>query len=461
MKTLLIYPNWHDPMYSTLPIGLASIAAVLMKNGIEVAVMDCSAENMGIEDIVRRVGEFKPDVIGVSAMTPMIGQALEIARAVKNVSKAFVVIGGVHASICPDDVISNEHVDFAVMGEGECTFLELCRAIGSGDVAYEKIDGLVFRRDGRIVRNKPRELVNLDDYPIAAVELFPVRKYRQSIGDSNFMTMITSRGCPYVCTYCINSCDAVFGKKYRAVSPERVIQELKHYIKTYQFTEIDFYDDNFTFNKARVHAICDLILKEGLRFKWKCSSRAESIDEELVRKMKQAGCWLIAFGVESGDRKILDAVRRNTSIDKVKNAFRLTHQAGIKTVGYFMIGFPDDTWETVGKTIQLARDINPTYAQFAIVTPYPGTRIYDEYKKDNLIVSNDWSKFNYTGTQVEPVVRSRHMTADELALAYKKALRSFYFRPGYMWRQLLDNLSIEGFQRLFRGFMLIVRSSGK
>lgn len=459
MRILLVYPNWRDSIYSTLPIGLASIASVLLKKGYEVKALDCSALELNTAQVKDYVKSYNPDVVGISSMTPMINQALDIAKATKDVSNARTVIGGVHPSLCPEGVISNENVDYVVMGEGEYSFLDLCNALRNGFQELGNINGIVYKKNGNIINNGPRELIeNLDSLPFPAVHLFPLGRYKQSIGEtSKFMTMISSRGCPYMCTYCVNSCNALFGKKYRTMSPERVIEEIKYYIETYKVKEIDFYDDNFTFNKERLLAICNLIIKNNLKFGWKCSSRVETINEELLKKMEQAGCYLIAYGVESGDRQILDSVNRFTDIRKVEEVFRLTHSFGIKTLAYFMIGFPDETKETIKKTVDLAIKLDPTYVQFALITPYLHTQIFEEYEKNNLLMVKDWSEFNYAGERAIPVIRSKNLSSEELYREYKKAIRKFYLRPGYVLKQFKMNFSIYGIRKNIYGFMQVLK----
>jgi radical SAM superfamily enzyme YgiQ (UPF0313 family) len=447
-------------MYMTLPIGMASIAAVLLEKGYDVKALDATAFNLSIDQIKDYVKKYGPDVVGLSAMTPTIDKAKQIAKAVKEVSDAKIAIGGVHASISPDEIIANKDIDFVIAGEGEMIFLDLC------DVLKEKkdlkeVDGLIFKDKEEVIKNKPKELIkDLDILPIPAVHLFPVRKYSQSVGESaKFITMITSRGCPYICTYCINSCDALFGKKYRAMSAERVIKEIKYYIDKYKVKEIDFYDDNFTFDKKRVEKICELILENNLKFKWKCSSRIESIDLELLKKMKKAGCYLIAYGVESGNKELLDSVKRFTDLDKVKEVFRLTHKARIKTIAYFMIGFPEETKQTIKKTVDFAISLDPTYVQFAVITPYPHTEIFNEYKKHDLLMTEEWSRFNYTGDMTYPVIKTKYLSSKELHEEYKKAIRRFYLRPKYILKQMKNNLSWHGLKNNISGFFKILKWS--
>ncbi len=458
MRVLLIYPNWKDPLYATLPIGLASIAAVLLKNGYEVKALDSSAYDLKISQIEEYIKEYQPDLIGMSVMTPLIKQALRISKIAKDVSKAKIAIGGVHPSICPEEVISDENVDYAVMGEGEQVFLGLCNALKESQ-SLQGIKGLVYKDKGKIINNGPAELIgNLDELPFPAVYLFPLKKYRQSIGESsNFMTMMTSRGCPFTCTYCVNSCNVLFGKKYRAMSAERIIEEINYYISAYQTKEIVFYDDNFTFDTKRVARLCDLIIQNNLKFKWKCSSRIESINLELLKKMKKAGCYLIAYGVESGNEELLRSVKRFTNLGRVKDVFRQTHAQGIKTLAYFMMGFPDETKETIKKTIELAIKLDPNYIQFAIINPYPHTEIFEDYKKNNLLVTKDWSKYIYAGELTTPVIRTKALTAEELQKEYKNAIRRFYLRPRYIFKQLKSNFSIFGIRKNISGFIQVLR----
>jgi len=458
MKVLLIYPNWQDPLYSTLPIGLASIAALLLKNSFEVDVLDCSALNLGIEGIRDKIKSSQPDLVGISAMTPMIFESYKIAEAVKNGCNAQVAIGGVHPSLCPEEVVENEFVDYAIVGEGEYVFLDLCKAIRDKK-GFDGIKGVYYLEEGKPKYNGVCELTeNLDDLPFPAVDLFPLDKYHQSIGEtSKFMTMITSRGCPYMCTYCVNSSNALFGKKYRTMSAERVVSEIQFYVEKYGVTEIDFYDDNFTSDVKRLVKFCDLLQQKGIKIKWKCSSRVETIDEGILRKMKDAGCYLIAYGVESGDRDILNSVKRFTSFEKVEEVFSLTHKVGIRTVAYFMIGFPDETKETIKRTVDFAIKIDPTYVQFSLITPYPHTQMFTDYLDQGLLLEKDWSKYNYIGESASPIIKTKYLSSSELHEEYRKAIKRFYFRPKYIVKQIGQNLSYKGMKKSVKGLFQILK----
>lgn len=454
MKVLFIYPPWTESTYVNLPLGVAYMAAVLLEEDHIVKVIDAPAEKIGVEEIKKRVKKFSPDFVAISAVTPMIKSAMECAIAVKKVSDAKIIFGGVHPSLVPSEILALKQVDFVVRGEGEMTMKELVEG-----KLISSINGLSYKKGKKITHNRERVLLeDLDKLPFPARDLFPLERYRQHLGEyKSFITMMTSRGCPFKCAYCINSTNAMFGKRYRAMSAERVVEEIKYILDIYQPKEIDFYDDNFTFNQKRVEKICDLIIKNKLKFKWKCSSRSEFVSEGLLKKMKKAGCYIIAYGAESGDEKILNRINRTQTLESVRKAFKLTKKAGIKTLAYFMIGLPGETKKTLEKTLQFAIELDPDYAQFAIITPFPGTKLYDIYKKKGHIVGKDWSKYIYTGDYATPVIMTDDLKPEQLKKELRRVISGFYLRPKYIFKKFLELYSLNNIIRNINGFLSILR----
>lgn len=458
MKILLINPYWEESTYLVPSLGLAYITSMLLLDKHTVKIVDCTAERIKTDKLKEIVEEFSPDIVGITSMTAMIYEAIKTAKAVKSVSNAKVIMGGVHPSLLPEEVLKVKEIDFVVRGEAEITIRELVKAIeNKGD--YSKIKGVSFKRDNKIIHNPDRELIeNLDDLPFPARSYFPKVKYKQHLGEpESFMTMMTSRGCPWKCIYCINSVNALFGRKYRTMSPERVVKEIELILKKYKVKEIDFYDDDFTCKRERVIEICDLITKKKFKFKWKCSSRVTSVDEQMLKKMKEAGCYLIAYGVETGSEELLRVIMKGQTKDMVRKTFELTKKAGIKTLAYFMIGIPGETKKTINETLRFAIELDPDYVQFAVVTPLPKTKLYEMVKSKNHLVGKSWKDFCFTGDHAKAVLRTDEFTSEELDLELKRMIKKFYLRPRYITKKILELYKLSNIKRNISGLKSVLK----
>jgi anaerobic magnesium-protoporphyrin IX monomethyl ester cyclase len=316
--------------------------------------------------------------------------------------------------------------------------LDLLRALEHRQPLRE-VMGISYREGSETVSApaRPGE-VDLDSLPFLAYHLLPWKKYRPHPPHGRalpFAVIITSRGCPYNCAYCSKP---VFGRKFRAQSPERVVAELAYYRDKLGVREFAFYDDVFTLNKQRARDISEGILRKGLKMHWSCETRVNLVDRELLRHMKQAGCYSIAYGIESASEEILGSLCKDIELGQVEEAVGMTHEAGIQTVGYFMLGSPGETPATVKKTIDFARKLKLDFAQFSITTPFPGTRLYDLYMKGREGENIPWESFVYAGTGegVTPVFESDLLKRDEIRRWAKHAYREFYLRPSYLWQRL-------------------------
>jgi len=269
-----------------------------------------------------------------------------------------------------------------------------------------------------------------------------------------FAAIITSRGCPYRCSYCSKP---IFGSKFRAQSPERVVDEVAYYKDRFGVKELAFYDDVFTLNKKRAYAIAEEIIKRGLKIGWTCETRVNLVDKDLLSHMKQAGCYAIAYGIESASPEILDTLNKGITIDEVEEAIRLTQEVGLQTIGYFMIGSPGESPETIGKTIEFAKKLKLDFAQFAITTPFPGTELYNLYLKDKGSTI-PWENFVYggTGNKVTPVFESDELSRADLQYWTGRAYKEFYLRPSYLWQRIQQVNSIRDLRINAKGFFMLL-----
>ncbi len=388
MKTLLINPD-SPKMYGiggqcAFPLGLGYIAAVLEKDH-EVKLIDVAAEKLDDDSLRDRILKISPEIVGITSDTISFQRAIAIAELIQQIDKEIViVIGGAHCNALPTYPLKYDCFDISVYGEGERTACELWHRIERRK-SYDDVRGIVFRKNGKIVINPKRELIdNLDELPFPARHLFAMNKY---IEESHLYAFPvypigTSRGCPFSCAFCSNN--VVFGRKYRFRSARNVVDEIEILINEYNAKGIYFREDLFTVNAKRVIDVCNEIKKRKLDFKWECESRVDTINEEMLRVMKDAGCELIWFGVESGSQEILDYINKKFTIKQVRNAFRLSKKTKLRAGASFIIGVPGEKIEDIYKTIDFAKELKPDFAWFNIFTGYPTSPLYEYVVKNSL-----------------------------------------------------------------------------
>ena len=452
MRVCLINPPriqpkaWGKPNVFP-PIGLAYIAAVLEKTH-EVCIIDAPTEGWrNLQDADRatyRVGlsnteiadklkRWSPDVAVIEI--PFSGwskTAFEVASTVKGINKDIIsVLEGQHPSARPEDCLANPNVDFVVMGEPENTIFELIGAVGKGTRDLKKIMGIGFVKNGVPVFTSPRPLLeDLDSLPFPARHLLPMAEYYAAVkenplrGEINkpWTIMITSRGCPYNCVFCTHH--IVWGRKWRGRSPENVVDELQHVIKTYHVKQIDFLDDNMTLDRKRMEKICDLIVKRGLSSEWFTPNgvRADTLDEKLLRKMKESGCKKIRVAPESGVQRVVDQViKKSLDLRSVERAVVLCKKVGIKVGCFFVIGLIGETKEEIEETIKFAYKLRQLGADsfiFSIATPVYGTRLYEQAKRGGFLRE---CFSDEALAAVEPLIETPEFTADELRELFARA----------------------------------------
>ena len=430
MKICLISPPYRSSVQSVVgvsspPLGLAYIASMLRQNH-EVKIIDSNILNYTIKDVERELRGFYPDIVGITSTTPSIYEAYRVAEAAKRVREdCTVVLGGPHATFMSRRTMEEcGYVDVVVKGEGEETTKELVEAIGRG-IPLNRVKGITFRGENEMIDTDPRPFIkNIDDIPFPSRDLLPMSLYE--FNGVRYTTMLTSRGCPFKCSFCSSS--RLFGGYWRGRSPENVLREMKIIYEDYSVRNIEFLDDTFTLNQERAEKICDGIIEQGWDISWGASSRVDALSRKLVEKMKKAGCWILFLGIESGSQRILDAMRKGITIEQAKKAVSMVKEAGIRVLGSFIIGFPQDTLETIRETIKFAKRLNLDYAQFSILTPYPGTPLFDYVKGSNMLLTEDWSRY----TATEPIIRIEGLSKEDVKALFRRAYISFYLRPGIM-----------------------------
>jgi anaerobic magnesium-protoporphyrin IX monomethyl ester cyclase len=299
----------------------------------------------------------------------------------------------------------------------------------------------------------------MDSLPFPAYHLLPRRKYKPHPPHglaSPFAAIVTSRGCPYRCAYCSKP---VFGSKFRAQSPARVVEEVTYLKEKFGVKEIAFYDDIFTLDKKRAHDIAEATIQKGIKIFWTCEARVNLVDRELLYHMKQAGCYAIAYGIESASPDILKTLKKDITLEQVEAAVRISREVGLQTIGYLMLGSPGETPDTIRQTIDFARKLKLDFAQFSVTTPYPGTELYELYmqdRHDNI----PWESFVYAGTdsRMTPIFETNHLSRNDLKRWTRRAYRQFYLRPAYLWQRLRRLTNPGALKMNLKGFGMLLRS---
>lgn len=431
MKVLLINPPDTASKYKFIglvapPLGIGYIAAVLEENDIDVKIIDGSALEMSWEDLEKEIHKYSPDIIGVTAVTPTINQALKSAKIAKNTCPdSIVVLGGYHPTFTYNEILKNDFVDIVIMGEGEYTMRDLAMAVDNGTDLRE-VKGIATNE----FITPPRPIIeDLDELPFPARHLLPMDEYKILNMRLPTGTLISGRGCPHKCSFCSSA--AMHGHKLRMRSAQNIVDEMEHLLDVHDAGMIAFMDDTFTMNRKRVEEVCNEIKERDLDFYWGATARVDTLSEKLLRKMKDSGCITLFLGVESADQQHLDNLNKKITLDRIKKTFELTRELDVRTIASAVLGMPGDTRQSIEKTISFVKSLNPSYAVFSLATPYPGTDFYINASKQNLIKVNDWSKY----TLLSPVLETVDCSLEELKALQKKAFKDFYLRPSYILRQ--------------------------
>jgi len=408
--------------------SLAYLAA-MVPEGWTVRIIDAIAEQMTMEQFLAEVRRENPRVY----VSYLIGSTFDSdALGVREAKRAgaVTVAVGTHVSAVPSNTLELvPELDYVIRHEPELTFAEILDRVEQGQ-RPEGLAGAAYRTEGgQIVVGPDRPLVRkLDDLPIPKQHLLPLDKYRMPFLGRRYTWVLTNRGCPYSCTYCFEG--VVWGKSVRYRSAESIYRELE-YLAEHDVHNVLFLADLFTFDRDGVLRLCDLIIQRGLKIRWTCNSRVDTIDEQMMIRMKRAGCWLIAFGIESGSQTILDNVKKDARVEDARQTIRLCHRHGLKTWGYFIIGLPGETRQTVRETIDFAKSIPLDIALFHVAMPYAGTEFYFQAVANGWLNTSHWKHFDMNDSAV---VQYDDLSAAEILQATKQAFREFYFRPVQMWR---------------------------
>lgn len=417
-----------------MPMGICYIAAVLRKAGHKLRLIDSDVEGYSIPDLIKIIRKLKPDSVFITATTPIYQSAKKMIELVKKEDKNIIVIlGGFHITALPVETMKNCGADYCVYGEGEKTVVELVDRLEK-EKSIKMVKGILYKKHGKVIKNPPREPIKeLESLPYPARDLLKYKKYLWSVPKKGIVpvtSIITQRGCPFQCIFC--GVQTMFkGVRYRPLN--KVIDEIEHIIKDLGINHILFQDDTLTLNKPKVIGMCKEIKKRGIEFTWEGYTRANTVTKELLKMMKDVGLVRLSFGVETGNAKILKAIKKGVDLESYKKAYQWCYELGIETRCSLMLGHPFETKETIKETMKFANSLKCYQAYINITTPYPGSELLNLAKQGYggiRLLTTDWKEYRRYGNAV---MEMNDLSKEDLIKMQKWAYRKFYLRPHIIW----------------------------
>jgi len=458
MRCLLVMPAWHpEDVFSkefvdsqlTLwhPTGLMYVAASLQKAGHDVKLVDGAFQT---RDQIRQVmKEFQPGFVGLYSNIPLWQKTRNTIEDAKEIDPSIVTaVGGPTAIGLKEKLYTkSDAVDLVFTGEGEYACPQAVKCLETGE-DLSSVESLIFKKNGEIIKNAPgTPIEDLDSLPYPSRDVLgDLKKYVPAPSTYKRLpiaTIISSRGCTNRCIYCFHTYS---DRKIRYRSATNIVDEIQFCINTYGVKEIRFFDDNFCGNYDRVMEFCDLMDERKIKISWYCNARVDFVDKKLMKRMKETGCWCILFGVESGVQKNLNALRKNITVEQIKQAVRDAKDVGLDVYTPFIFGIPGETFEEAMQSIQFAIELDAHYVNFHTLAPFPGSELHDNAEKYGTI-TGDESDYNFEKAGFVPYT----MTREQIFELRKKAFRKFYMRPSYILKRLAKSRSKEDLRTLFTG----------
>ncbi|MBU1289748.1 B12-binding domain-containing radical SAM protein [Patescibacteria group bacterium] len=418
------------------PFWLAYTAGVLDKEGFDLTIIDAPAENYNLSHVLEKTIKFQPQLIVIDTSTPSIFNDIKVAERLKKLlPNAFIVLVGTHPSAVPEETLGfSNKIDAVAKGEYDYTIRDLAYCLKNKD-GLEKVDGLIFRKNSQIIINQPRILIeNLDEIPFVSQvykKYFNIKKYFFAASDYPFVMMITGRGCPFRCFFCVYP-QTFHSRKYRFRSPENVVKEFEYIVENLpEVKEIGIEDDTFTADRKRTVKICQLLIERQIKMKWYCNVRAD-LDLATMKWMKKAGCHLLTIGFESGNQNVLNNIHKGITIEQIKEFTKNARKTDILVHGCFMAGNPGETKETLEETLTLAKEINCDSMQFYPLIVYPGTEAYQWAKENKYLISSDYRQWATKEGMYNCILNFPHLSSQEILNYCNRATREYYLRPAYI-----------------------------
>jgi len=430
------------------PLSLAWVASIAEQAGHKVIIVDARTLGFTKQETLRILEDFKPDIMGFMLTTYMFPDTLEWIRFLKKHLKIPVVVGGYNLRVYPRESLSYPEIDFGVITHAYYTIPALFKELEKEIPNFNKVPGLAYKKGQRVILTEHPQKIDFDKYPNPARHLLPNELYAEfPTQKKNFTVMVTSLGCPFTCRFC-----EAGGTPYNARSPETVVKEIEECYYKHGIREIDIFDYEFTGMRSRVISICRLLQKKKLDITWACRSRIDTVDEELLVEMKKAGCSRIYLGLESGRQEILDVINKRITISRIKHTIEIIHRVGIKTLGFFLIGAPGDTKETVRETVKFAKSLKLDYVQFSKCLAKPRTLLWKELLSS--IQKDYWQDWVLGEEKDRELLRPwTSLTNNEINRLTKWAYTSYYGQPLYIIRHLFKIRSFAEFRRKLFAFL--------
>lgn len=467
MKILLINPQFPYQLFTTMadvhlamarkpPLGILSIGTYLKKyTDFEIKLLDNELENLKEPDLVKLILDYKPDCIGITVVSFKLYSAYIITQVIKkNLPDAHICWGGPHLSIYPGESLNLSGIDSIVLGDGEKPFKLLCENLARGETIAD-IPGLYTKNNtpGNEGQFQSYFAADLNELPNPDITLLPYKKYRAFLTNNLMATAITSRGCPYRCIFCKLDFNEI-----RLISMDKVIRLIESYLAL-GIKEVEFYDETFNLNTQRVIEFAQQVLDKGLKFSWSFRGRVNAVSPQMLGLIKNSGCQRIQYGVEAGNDRVLGILKKGITVEMIKRCFELTNKSKIDTVAYFILGNPQETLEEMRQTIKLAREIKPTYLEYAIFNISPGTESYKMALEQGVIKKDFWREYAACPDKNMPVlVWAKDYSYEQLEAIRKKALRDFYLRPDYIIARLMHTKPKEAYRVLRTGLRMLANN---
>lgn len=456
MHFVFVQPPIGKRVVSITPaLSIPYLAAIVEAKHIKVSVIVSDAEGLNVKETAERVIQLRPDVVGFSIGTVAAFNSYKIARLVKEkIVNVITIAGGHHVTILPEEVLNNG-IDIVAIGEGEKTIGEFSDYLLKNR-KLEDVRGIAYHQGDGITYNEAQTTIdNLDDLPLPAWHLMPIEKYNSNFQKtSRNLPVMTSRGCPGQCIFCYKG---LFGSKFRMRSPANIVREIAYLRDNFGINSFDFIDDHFAAVPKRAIEVCDLMKKEKINLPWGLPSgiRVDAVTEELLKVLKEAGCYRIGFGVESGNDQVLKFIRKHTTKDQIRKAVRLAQNMNFETDCFFIIGNLGETEQTINDTIEFAVELDPDIAQFTVAIPYPGTEMFDVLRRQNRIISFDWNDYDYFSSGHQ-VFEHENLKYDVIKKKYSESYRRFYLRPKYVLNKLKALRRYSEFKKLIKSFCRLI-----
>ena len=439
---LLIHPSYVDynntkifkwDAYSLLdlmpPLGIMYIAASAIKAGYSIKFIDMEAEAISFDKLGKIVKDINPKLVAIGCLSSLFKNVITLSKIIKSHIDIPIIVGGTHTLIDPDSIMKIGTIDYCIRGESDFTIVPLLDYLLKGKGKIEELRGISYKKDNKVIHNKAAELIdNLDNIPFPARHILKHNLYYHPfVKGKSCATIITTRGCPFSCIFCFP-----IYKKMRRRSIENVISEIKEIIREYNIKDFEFFDETFNLNPKWVIGFCNELVKQNIKIRWRARCRPDLFTREMTESMKKAGCYMISMGVESGNDKTLKWLNKRYTIDQINKAIDFITEAGIELHGYFILGSPVETKEDMARTIEFACRPNFDFVTFSILTPYPGTKLFDIALKKGYLENYNKNDYSNQIGMVTALLKHPTMTADEIQKLFKFAYRRFYFRPGQM-----------------------------